>query len=235
VLVYETGIQLKDAHSSTNKHDAPLLIGFSVSSSVELKPVSYHVRPAGFLDLPQVTDVLASSFYSALGWRRWFYPVLRFSIYEDLKTRLQSTQRHYRCLAAIAPHQPPTVDWVIGTVEISYRQSQFWTWNRPAQVYLSNLAVREGFRRRGVARLLLEASEQQAREWGFREMYLHVMADNMRARQLYQTMGYQLHQVETTLLSLFNVQPARLLLKKELSPRPVAPPTRSPRPQPTTY
>jgi GNAT superfamily N-acetyltransferase len=201
-----------------------------VSSFVEIESVSCHIRPAGFLDLPQVTDVLASSFYSSLGWRRLLYPVLRFSIYEDLKTRLQATQRHYRCLAAIVPRQHPADDWVIGTVEISYRQPSLWAWHQSRQVYLSNLAVREGCRRRGVARLLLEASEQQALAWGFREMYLHVMADNMRARQLYQTMGYQLHQVETTLLSVLNMQPARLLLKKELSPRMVAPTGRSQRP-----
>jgi len=192
---------------------------FPVSPTIDLKAAPCQIRPATVRDLKQLADVLASSFYPPLGWRRWVYPVFRFSIYEDLRQRLQGTQRHYQCLAAIAPTATQSADVVVGTVEISYRQQSLWAFNRPKQIYLSNLAVRENCRRRGVARQLLLASEQQAREWGFRELYLHVMADNTRARQLYERMGYHLHCVETTLFSIFNAQPPRLLLKKVISPR----------------
>lgn len=167
-------------------------------------------------DLHQVADVLASSFYPPLGWQRWLYPVFRFSIYEDLKQRLQGSQPHYQCLTAIAPDHKGCRNIVAGTVEISHRQPGLWAFTRPRQVYLSNLAVRASCRRQGVARKLLHAAEQLSLDWGFRELYLHVMADNARARLLYQSMGYQLYQVEPTLFSLLNLQPARLLLKKVL-------------------
>lgn len=199
-------------------------LGFPVSPSVHLSPAPCFIRPAQISDLQQLAEVLASSFYPPLGWRRWVYPVLRFGIYEDLKQRLQTPQKHYQCLAAIAPGSPYDPEWVVGTVEISCRRHHLWVFSPPQQMYLSNLAVREGCRRRGVARKLLTASEQLALEWGFRELYLHVMADNRRARQLYQQMGYQVQQVETTLLSLVNARPQRLLMKKVVSPRQVSSP-----------
>ena len=170
------------------------------------------------MDLQQVADVLASSFYPPLGWQRWLYPLFRFSIYEDLKQRIQGGHQHYQCLTAIAPDRQSRQQRVVGTVEISRRQPGLWSFNRSNQVYLSNLAVQEGCRRRGVARKLLAAAEQLSLDWGFRELYLHVMADNTQARLLYQNMGYQLYQVEPTLFSLLSLQPSRLLLKKTLFP-----------------
>ena len=194
-------------------------IRFSVSSSAYSSSIFCNIRSAKVKDLQQLAEVLTSSFYPPLGWRRWVYPILRFGIYEDLKQRLQTTQQHYRCLAAITPDAANYLDQVVGTVEISCRRYGVLTFHQPQQVYLSNLAVRQDCRRRGVARRLLAASEQQALDWGFRELYLHVMANNKSARQLYQHMGYQVQQAETTVLSLLNAQPQRLLLKKELSPR----------------
>ncbi|MGF1521603.1 MAG: GNAT family N-acetyltransferase [Leptolyngbyaceae cyanobacterium] len=176
-----------------------------------------HIRSAKIRDLPQLADVLAGSFYPPLGWRRCFYPLLRFSIYEDLKQRLQAAQKHYRCLAAIASCQTHLDDLVVGTVEMSCRRYSWYAFNHPQQIYLSNLAVREDYRRRGVARQLLQSAEHKAIDWGFREIYLHVMADNSRACHLYEQMGYRLQHAEVTLLSLLNVQPPRLLLKKTLS------------------
>lgn len=200
-----------------------------MSPFVEFESVQYHVRPAMMADLNQVAEVLASSFYASNGWQRWLYPVLRFSIYEDLKQRIQGGQQHYRCLAAIAPdqgnqHQPV----VVGTLEIAYRQPGLLNFHQPRAVYISNLAVREGCRRRGIARRLLQAAEALSLDWGFRELSLHVMTNNTHARMLYQTMGYQLHRVEPTIFSLLNLQPSKLLLRKVLSP-PSQSPDRFPR------
>ncbi|MDB9525277.1 GNAT family N-acetyltransferase [Oscillatoria sp. CS-180] len=205
----------------------PLIIRSLVSLPVDVDSVSFCVRPAAVNDLQQVADVLVSSFYPPLGWQRWFHPLFRFSIYEDLKQRLQGGHQHYRCLTAIAPDRKSRRNVVIGTVELSYRRQGLWTFNRPQQMYISNLAVRENCRRQGIARRLLQNAEQLSLEWGFRELYLHVMADNTRARRLYQNMGYQLQQVEPTLFSLLSLQPSRLLLKKVLSPQTVAYPSSS--------
>lgn len=190
----------------------------SVSSPSLFSAACYHVRSAEIRDLSQLSDVLTNSFYPPSGWRRWCYPLLRLGIYEDLKQRLQNTQRHYRCLTAIATH-PAHQEVLVGTVEMSCRRYSLWTFNQPPQIYLSNLAVREDCRRRGVARRLLEAAEKQALTWGFRAIYLHVMADNMQARLLYQQAGYRVQRVDTTPWALILPQPQRLLLKKVISPQ----------------
>lgn len=189
----------------------------SVSSPSLFSVAHYQIRSAEISDLPQLSEVLTSSFYPPLGWRRWCYPLLRLGIYEDLKQRLQNAQRHYRCLTAIATH-PAHQEVLVGTVEMSCRRYTLWAFNQPQQIYLSNLAVREDCRRRGIARQLLEAAEQQALAWGFRAIYLHVMADNTQARHLYQRAGYRVQQVDTTLWSLILPQPQRLLLKKVITP-----------------
>ena len=191
----------------------------SVSRSAEFESGSVYVRPAVLADLPEVAEVLAKSFYPPLGWQRWFYPLFRFSIHEDLKQRLQGGHEHYRCLTAISPGRSTQQPTVVGTVEVAYRQPNLWTFNRSQWVYLSNLAVCQRYRRQGVARRLLQAAEHLSLDWGFQELSLHVMADNAQARQLYQTMGYQLHRVEPTLFSLLNFQPSRLLLKKAVVPQ----------------
>jgi ribosomal protein S18 acetylase RimI-like enzyme len=183
-----------------------------------------RVRSASTQDLNQLADVLTSSFYPPTGWRRWVYPVLRLGIYEDLRQRFQTAPFNYVCLAAFVGDAQPDRELLVGTVEISSRRSGL-LWASPGhpQLYLSNLAVRESCRRQGVARSLLQASEQTALAWGFQELYLHVMENNVKARRLYQQAGYQLHRTETTLLSLLGGQPRRLLLQKPLV-RPSAPP-----------
>ncbi len=209
------------------------LLRTSVSSPMSFCSDSYQIRSAEVGDLSQLADVLTSSFYPPLGWQRWFYPVIRLGIYEDLKQRLQTPQRHYRCWAAIATHATQR-DQVVGTVEMSCRRYALWMLHQPRQIYLSNLAVQVEYRRQGVARRLLEASERQALAWGFREVYLHVMADNAQARRLYQRMGYQVQQIENNLFAFLNPQPPRLLLKKVLVVRkpPTTPSPRSPQPLP---
>jgi ribosomal protein S18 acetylase RimI-like enzyme len=164
--------------------------------------------------LHQLADILTSSFYPPTSWRQWAYPLLRFSIYEDLKQRFRTATRHYTCLAVVKGQGNTKTDWLVGTVEMSPRRSPLWPPRRPHQLYLANLAVRESARRQGVARQLLLSCEQTAHQWGFRELYLHVMEDNDRARRVYHQAGFKVHRTEDTLLSLMGLQPRKLLLRK---------------------
>lgn len=184
-------------------------------ASATLQP-PYRVRSAGPRDLNQLADILTSSFYPPLGWRRWIYPVLRFGIYEDLKQRFQSAPSYYACLTAVVSSGQSQEDWLVGTVEIAPRRRGVWSIGNPRQLYLSNLAVRQRYRRRGVAAQLLQACEQTAQSWGFRELYLHVMEDNARARQVYHRAGYETYRAEVTLMSLVGAHPKKLLLRKVL-------------------
>ena len=198
----------------------------SIGSSVK-KTTAYSIRAAGLDDLDRLADVLVDSFYSQLGWRRWIHPLLKIGIYEDLKQRLRSRSTHYTCLTAVrvAPQSAAhsvlkQIDEVIvGTVELSTRNSYLWRIRHPRQLYLSNLAVDANCRRQGVAQQLLSACEQVAFEWGFQELYLHVMEDNMEARRLYQKTGYRLYQSEYGLATWLWGKPKRLLMLKKMPSR----------------
>lgn len=184
-----------------------------------------RVRAARLEDLAQLTEVLASSFYASTGWLGWLYPVLKLGISEDLRQRLRSHNPHYVCLAAIRQILPPRMaaltysDCVTGTVELSQRQAFPWQPMKPKHLYLSNLAVHPEFRRQGVAQQLLKTSERVALDWGFQDLYLHVMEDNLPARHLYHKAGFCL--MPTPEISLPWWRPSRrLLMHKPLTLHP---------------
>ncbi|MFM9266144.1 GNAT family N-acetyltransferase [Tychonema sp. BBK16] len=181
----------------------------------------FLVRIADANDLTQLADILASSFHSRDGFIDWIYPVLRLGIYEDLKNRLRSKTKHYICLVSelvsreenSLAKQPESI---AGTVEVALRSRLAWQLPSSDYPYLSNLAVHPEYRRQGVAQQLLSSCEQSAREWGFSEIYLHVLENNHAARQLYYQAGYRLEQVEWDWSCWLLGQPRRLFLRKKL-------------------
>jgi len=193
------------------------------------EPYPQLIRRAGPEDLLPLTDLLTSSFYRRSGWMSWIYPVIKLGIQEDLKHRIKSQNPNYACLTAITTNFPtltragaqPTssgvAENVAGTLELSERQS--WPWQNLSSkyIYLSNLAVRSDLRRRGIAQALLARAEQLALQWRFNDLYLHVMEDNVEARQLYRKAGFTLFNAEDSPYSWLGLQPRRLLLHKSLA------------------
>jgi ribosomal protein S18 acetylase RimI-like enzyme len=57
-------------------------------------------------------------------------------------------------------------------------------------VFLNDIVIFEEFRRRGYARLAMQALEKQAREQGATAIRLHVSAQNEAARLLYEKLKY---------------------------------------------
>ncbi|XP_028773603.1 uncharacterized protein LOC114730662 [Neltuma alba] len=62
---------------------------------------------------------------------------------------------------------------------------------RTGVAYISNVAVREKFRRKGIAKKLVEKAESQARTWGCRAIALHCDLNNTVATKLYQGQGFK--------------------------------------------
>lgn len=176
------------------------------------------IRPARIHDVDQLTDVLTASFYADSGWLQWVHPFMRLSIQEDLKQRLRSQSPRYVCLAAVpaAEGSGDRTPAIAGTAEASLRQP--WPWQGDRHVYVSNLAVEQGFRRQGVASALLQSCEHIAQRWQVDELRLHVMEDNRAAQALYRKAGFQTLQAEDTPASWFGLQARRLLLRKHLPP-----------------
>lgn len=198
----------------------------------------YHIQQARRQDVDALTDLLISSFYTPFdGMTRWLYPLLYFGIREDLRGRLRSQKPYYACLVATqsshstsgASNNPSSQiaaddteddrfssELIVGTVEIALKQTYPWQIQPSDSLYISNLAVRAGYRRRGVAQALLQQCEQMAYDWRFQSIYLHVLETNVKARSLYRKLGYQHQAVDSGLGSWLLGQPERLLLRKKL-------------------
>ncbi|NEP17401.1 MAG: GNAT family N-acetyltransferase [Leptolyngbya sp. SIO4C1] len=159
------------------------------------RPVQHQIRTAKSADLPQLTEILVSSFYPQTQLNRWVYPLIRIGIREDLKLRLANRSHQYCCLVAVCPAAEAAASsasaQIIGTVELSVRAYALWPPFQARHPYVANLAVRANYRRRGAARQLLRACEDVVRTWGYSSIYLHAAASNDQALQLYQQLDYR--------------------------------------------
>jgi len=162
--------------------------------------------------------LLTESFYPANGLMGQFSPLLRLGIYQDLRSRATSTASSQVCLVAVQKPASQTGGYTrpAGTVEVTLRSLSPWQIAIPKYPYISNLAVEAKSRRQGIAQRLLLACESTALEWGFQDLYLHVLENNQAARQLYSKIGYQVHRVDPHWAAILLKQPQRLLLHKQL-------------------
>ncbi|MFK8182849.1 MAG: GNAT family N-acetyltransferase [Phormidesmis sp.] len=184
----------------------------------EAMPTRFRIRAAQPKDLNQIVNVLIHSFYTEAKTTQWLYWVLRIGIREDIKTKVTSPNARYACLVATTIHPDSAQSGqVIGTAEISQRPCETWQFFPPSRAYLSNLAISDRHRRQGAAQQLIATCEKIAFGWGFRHMYLHVMADNAAAKKLYALAGYQLCEVSNPVLSTLGLRPQRLLLSKRIA------------------
>ena len=101
-------------------------------------------------------------------------------------------KRTFRCLVAT---QPATEE-VAGCVALSLARPEAalpppFPTNKQLRCYVSNMAVAEGHRRRGLAAALLQECERAARRWGEDSIWLHVDVGNDAAMALYAAAGYE--------------------------------------------
>ncbi|WP_242040197.1 GNAT family N-acetyltransferase [Anabaena subtropica] len=187
-----------------------------VTASAEPVSHQFHVRAATPADLTGIAQIIAESFHSQTGFWGWAFPLLRLGIYEDFKHRLLSPAPHHLCLVVVETTDNG-IDKLVGTVEIGVRFSDYWTQIGKSFPYLSNLAVHPQYRRHGVASKLLISCEQVSREWGFQDLYLHVLENNYQARQLYFKLGYRVHKVDSHWNSFFFRRSQQILLHKHIN------------------
>ena len=89
-------------------------------------------------------------------------------------------------------------------------------WKVFDQVHINNLAVRPELRRRGLARLLLNAVLEQAAALGSPTATLEVRRSNLAARRLYESAGFRLAGVRTSYYT--NPIEDALILSREGAP-----------------
>lgn len=82
---------------------------------------------------------------------------------------------------------------LIGTVEFNdfdFQGTTMETVGSRKKLYVADLAIREDYRRFGVASKLLRRIEEYAELAGYHEIYLHVDLDNKVGQKLYLKNGY---------------------------------------------
>ncbi|MEH2265170.1 MAG: GNAT family N-acetyltransferase [Nostoc sp.] len=176
----------------------------------------FQVRTATPADLIDVSQIIAESFHSQKGLWGWAFPLLRLGIYEDLRHRMASPPPRHVCLVAFEGTSGAANN-LVGSVELGVRYSDSWNQASIGFPYLSNLAVHPKYRRHGVASGLLTSCEKVSQEWGFKDLYLHVLENNHEARQLYFKVGYRVHKVESNLNRFLLGRSSQMLLHKHLS------------------
>ncbi len=174
-----------------------------------------QIRAATPGDLTDVAQIIAESFHSPTGLWGWTFPIVRLGIYEDLRHRFATSAPHQLCLVAVDTSL--ATDNLVGTVELGVRFSDAHAAGNKSFPYLSNLAVHPNYRRQGAGSFLLMGCEKLAQEWGFKDIYLHVLENNYQARQLYFKLGYRVHKVETNWNALIFRRAQQILLHKQLS------------------
>ncbi|MDY6902426.1 MAG: GNAT family N-acetyltransferase [Cyanobacteriota bacterium] len=177
----------------------------------------FQIRLCTAADLADVAHIIAESFHSRNGIWGWAFPLMRLGIYEDLRHRLATSAPHHVCLVAADTTNQASSN-LVATVELSVRLGDTWayTGTRKSFAYLSNLAVHPQHRRQGAALALLNSCEKVAREWGFQDLYLHVLENNHQARQLYFKLGYRMHQIDSNWNTFFFRRSRQILLYKHL-------------------
>jgi ribosomal protein S18 acetylase RimI-like enzyme len=175
----------------------------------------FQIRAATSADLSGIAQIIAESFHSQKGLWGWAFPLFRLGIYEDLRHRLATRTPHQVCLVAFdtdtqSNHQ------ILATVELGVRFSDGWINVRKCYPYLSNLAVHPRYRRSGLASSLLISCEQVCQEWGFEDLYLHVLENNHQARRLYFKLGYRVQKVESHWDGFFFAPGRQMFLHKHL-------------------
>ena len=196
----------------------------------------FTIRPANPKDVSNLSDILTESFYRNIAdapslinllvrqLTNWVYPLLRYGITIDLNSRFNEQSPCYICLVATHPANKSqaiaSLEICMRSVPIKPRQGfwqDLWQWQGTHESpYIFNLAVHPQWRRRGVAKQLLLAAEQTAKQWGFSRLYIHVLEDNYAARSLYDRLGYHLHSQEGTMPHYLLGRPRQFLLKKKL-------------------
>jgi ribosomal protein S18 acetylase RimI-like enzyme len=234
-------------HSDVPLEHQPRLEDAESGSLGEAKPSptssSILIRVARPSDLNTVTEILVRGFHQFDGAMGWMYPLIRLGIQEDLRGRLRANSTQLVCLVAYEPtvgdrpsagaaarfrqealkQFPLEVmgenfqreEQLMGTLELGKRSHPFWQGGQYG--YISNLAVGEGYRRRGVAAQLLCACEKIALSWGVQELRLHVLEDNTAARQLYAKLGYGIQKEDISLGAWLLGRSRQMLLSKRLT------------------
>jgi ribosomal-protein-alanine N-acetyltransferase len=153
--------------------------------------LSYDIRPICREDVPQVTEIDQEAFPT-------MWPPANYE--RELKMPLA----HYIVAHEVSPTtgvQPLTnCKHDLSTGKLLPADKQYLVgfaglWMMADEAHITNIAVRQSHRRRGIGELLLISMTKLALELGARMLTLEVRASNMAAQSLYYKYGFSLVKV----------------------------------------
>ena len=193
---------VSDMISSEQKHVANVIVSSiieEVRSNVKERPapeeLNVNIREANYADLLSVSALRINVFYPELITNGAFHS----RILEKLRNRKNDGAI---CLVALekkeSVYNPSCNGYryghVLGTIEFSpndFKNTSMQHIGDPRKLYAMDLAIRKSARRYGLATRLLHSIEIYAANHDYREVYLHVEAENKAARYLYKKCGYE--------------------------------------------
>ncbi|WP_219892244.1 GNAT family N-acetyltransferase, partial [Chamaesiphon polymorphus] len=210
-------------NSAQNQHNLDMTANTAnISEPIAIDLDRIEIRAVREDEIHCVAEIVTRSFHFDRGWMGWFTPLFKLGIAEDLRHRLRSHNaglshsKPQQQVCSVAVYVDRGQSQVIGTIEVGIRTTNYRQPTPHRYPYISNLAVSRDFRRRGVAQQLLNSCEELTKSWGYTEIFLHVMGDNQRGRNLYQKLGYEIVSREMVWSIIPWHRPERLFLRKQL-------------------
>lgn len=165
-----------------------------ISTTPLMKPLitkclKFEVQEATWLEEEQIVSLRVSTFFPSVCEGNISNQSMKNRIAEKMKQR---SNEGAKCFIA-KEFNGVFYSKVIGTVEISpsdFRGTALDSIGADQKLYLTDLAIKSDFKRKGVARGLLESVEEYALEHDYKEIYMHVEKKNLIARSLYTKYGY---------------------------------------------
>ena len=179
------------------------------SSESGIEDPVFYLRDAQFVELGQVADVIMSSFYvnSTNPWKQMFRIAELNRIQQGFPHEDKEIHRNIVAVAVVDGKEH-----VIGFCDLDNRLPNRNTgYSCNPRPYVSDLCISPQWRRKGIAKAIIQESEKYSREVLHKEdIYIRVESTNQQALNLYESLGYrQIHNPDSPKKQIF-------LLRKEL-------------------
>jgi len=171
------------------------------------REATYYIRNARFKDLTAVANMLVQAFYKTTPLLKNYHELREV---DRLQNNFPYNDVNHCMYVAISKADSKKI---VGFVDIDFRTNSLQS-NAPPRPYLSDLAVDENWRRKGIARDLIISCERKTMEMKKDILYLRVESENDNALKMYSSLGY--HQQPS---NIFGVYDTTMLLKRDLSRR----------------
>ncbi|XP_002990214.2 uncharacterized protein LOC9647651 [Selaginella moellendorffii] len=158
-------------------------------------------------------EVLTDSFCDLLWGPLTYRPLLRMIVQENL---IETQKLFPKNVILVALYEQSSAKVVVGTVEVYLSSAGVSSPNPPPDApFLCNMAVKQNYRRKGIAGQLLKAAEELAVTMGSNEMYLHCRLIDKVPLGIYQRAGYEVVST-SSVFSLLVLQRRKHLMRKRL-------------------